>query len=527
MVEVNTDIYKNISQAPNMADQLGLIQKMQQLKIGQNQVKQSDIDMLRSRLSIMQGAIAPLLNHENPKMSDVYKAAADMASHPEAQRAGFTLPLIMTELQKAPRAPDGKALEGAPLKQWILSRFGQISNANEMLDRYYGAATPVDTGSGTAFVRNPTAGPLPPGVQRGLPPTTQEIPPGGGQPRFLGPPQGQMTPTPPQSNFPSWMQQQDARPPYAPAAPEPNARVSQGFQDAGAAPQLPTPTTAPGPQMQAPQPRSRQAQAQMPQQPPVQPQAQQKPDNTVYAGQPLGAEQSTNQYYNALADAGSYAPRMQAMDEARGLLAGLGPASTGPLTEKMRQAINLGVQLHIIPPDSQVGTQGQAYDMLAKQYARITAAMPGSGRSDAALQTAITGNPSLKLQKGSAEEILTGLQALSRLHQAGVMEATRIMQNPSLQDKNDPIKLNSEAGFAKWFAHFQGSQDWRAYAFDKLPNDKAKALIGKLRGDPKDPNSEIGRFFRSLDISRRLGDVTTNTQQQAPQPQMQQAPQPQ
>ncbi len=273
----------------------------------------------------------------------------------------------------------------------------------------------------------------------------------------------------------------------------PGGNQSPPVQPSGSTPQQPPATqgTQQPPPSAANPPRLR---------PAVQPtatgQTPQTPQTSQYGGatatslpigQPDVMEASAKQYVNDRADAGTYAQRMQPLEEVQDLL---NKVRTGPGTET-QNTINGWIQSH---GDfaKRMGLDVNAdynanYDKLNKYMVQSVTSNPLAAGSDSRLAEALSGSPNSHISTLANQDVAKANIALTRMKQAAYLDYT-----------------GPPSEYADYLAKYSSKVDPRAFATDMMTPDQRKAMIDGMK-----PSERAG-FFESVRTANRHPELSYN-----------------
>lgn len=177
-------LQKGITENPLAARQLlPTMHAIQQLKQAGYAADQSGIDTLQKRWGLVDAVLYPLRAKKDLSRGDLYDAAANLMAHPEAQKLGLTLPVVMNSIKTMPTKPD-------ELRPWLDRMHGQVLSARERLDAYSPQIQYTNRGGELVAMdvnpRSPTFGKeVAKPVPTNLPPTTQVVNPSGAR-QYIG-----------------------------------------------------------------------------------------------------------------------------------------------------------------------------------------------------------------------------------------------------------------------------------------------------------------------------------------------------
>ena len=200
-------------------------------------------------------------------------------------------------------------------------------------------------------------------------------------------------------------------------------------------------------------------------------------------GMPEKWKASADQYNAANELAASYQQRIFPLVQAASILKS-GDVTTGQGAEAfnhvksflMTQATNLGADAQTI--------QQADFDKTAKYLQQYVNQQGMSGRSDQALASAISGNPSAHISTLANQQILPAMLGMERMRQSIITD----FKAQNGQPKN----------FSDYAADWQNKHDPRAFIFDQLDNDQRAKIAASL----KTP-AQRKAFSDTLDIVER------------------------
>ena len=192
---------------------------------------------------------------------------------------------------------------------------------------------------------------------------------------------------------------------------------------------------------------------------------------------------SAEQYNAANEVAASYQQRIFPLVQAASILKA-GDVTTGQGAEAfnhvksflLTQATNLGLDAQTI--------QQADFDKTAKYLQQYVNQQGMSGRSDQALASAISGNPSAHISTLANQQILPAMLGMERMRQSIITD----FKAQNGQPKN----------FSDYAADWQNKHDPRAFIFDQLDNDQRQKIAASL----KTP-AQRKAFSDTLDIVER------------------------
>ena len=192
---------------------------------------------------------------------------------------------------------------------------------------------------------------------------------------------------------------------------------------------------------------------------------------------------SADQYNADNAAAGSYQQRIFPLVQAASILKS-GDVTTGQGAEAvnrvksflMTQATNLGIDAQTI--------QQADFDKVGKYLQQYVNQQGMSGRSDQALASAVSGNPSAHISTLANQQILPAMLGMERMRQAIITDFKAQGGQPNQ--------------YSDYAADWQNKHDPRAFIFDQLDNDQRQKIAASL----KTPAARKA-FSDTLDIVER------------------------